>query len=116
MKHKPAHALIIVFQVAIIILVCSCIIPKAVQSPVVSAAPVSTPSVPTALTLSAPTLTLNVLVIATVVPGLPNPLLSPGSIDPRVTQANISMTICRKGGYASSVRPPKRYYGDTSLN
>ena len=37
---------------------------------------------------------------------LPDPKCTPGSIDPQVTQANIYQTICRKGGYTSSVRPP----------
>ncbi|MBI1793430.1 MAG: hypothetical protein HYR70_04480 [Chloroflexi bacterium] len=41
--------------------------------------------------------------------GLPNRASTPGAIDPRVTQANIYSTICRKGGYTSSVRPPVSY-------
>lgn len=40
---------------------------------------------------------------------LPNPQLTPGSIDPRVTQANLNETICRPGGYTRSVRPPESY-------
>ena len=40
---------------------------------------------------------------------LPNPSLTPGAIDPRVTQANIDQTICRPGGYTRSVRPPESY-------
>lgn len=36
---------------------------------------------------------------------LPRPDLTPGAVDPRVTQANIQETICRQG-YAASVRPP----------
>jgi len=39
---------------------------------------------------------------------LPNPSLTPGVIDPRVTQANIKSTICKKG-YTASVRPPESY-------
>ena len=39
---------------------------------------------------------------------LPNPSLTPGGIDPRVTQANIKSTICKKG-YTASVRPPESY-------
>jgi hypothetical protein len=31
--------------------------------------------------------------------------LTPGAIDPRVSQSNIASTICRRG-YAASVRPP----------
>ena len=39
---------------------------------------------------------------------LPRPDLTPGAVDPRVTQANIQETICRQG-YAASVRPPFAY-------
>ncbi|HUC36496.1 MAG TPA: hypothetical protein VMR97_05175 [Acidimicrobiales bacterium] len=38
---------------------------------------------------------------------LPDPSCTPGSIDPTVTQANLSQTICRSGGYTDSVRPPE---------
>ncbi len=38
---------------------------------------------------------------------LPDPACTPGAIDTTVTQANIFSTICRKGGYTSSVRPPE---------
>jgi hypothetical protein len=31
----------------------------------------------------------------------PNPLLTPGAVDPGVSQANISTTICKKGGYTN---------------
>jgi hypothetical protein len=37
---------------------------------------------------------------------LPRPDLTPGAIDPRVTQANIHRTICVPG-YSAGVRPPK---------
>ncbi|NNN21693.1 MAG: hypothetical protein HKL80_06800 [Acidimicrobiales bacterium] len=37
---------------------------------------------------------------------LPDPTCTPGAIDTTVTQANIFSTICRRGGYTSSVRPP----------
>lgn len=40
---------------------------------------------------------------------LPNPKLTPGAIDPRVTQGNLRDTICRRDGYTKSVRPPERY-------
>lgn len=40
---------------------------------------------------------------------LPNRRLTPGAIDPRVTQDNIRETICRPGGYTRSVRPPEEY-------
>lgn len=37
--------------------------------------------------------------------GLPNHQLTPGAIDPHVTQANIQTTICVHG-YTKTVRPP----------
>ncbi len=40
---------------------------------------------------------------------LPNLRRTPGAIDPRVTQGNIRQTICRRGGYTRSVRPPEDY-------
>ncbi len=43
------------------------------------------------------------------VSGLPDAHLTPGPIDPRVTQANLRSTICRRGGYTHSVRPPESY-------
>ena len=39
---------------------------------------------------------------------LPRPDLTPGAIDPLVTQANIWSTICRRG-YTATVRPPYEY-------
>ncbi len=41
-------------------------------------------------------------------PGLPNPTLTPGAVNTRVTQANIHSTICVPG-YSSSVRPSESY-------
>ena len=38
---------------------------------------------------------------------LPDPACTPGAVDPSVTQANLPTTVCRKGGYTSSVRPPE---------
>jgi hypothetical protein len=40
--------------------------------------------------------------------GLPNPLLTPGAVDPRVTQSNIEETICVRG-WTRTVRPPESY-------
>jgi len=40
--------------------------------------------------------------------GVPNFKLTPGAIDPRVTQATISSTICVLG-YTKTVRPPVNY-------
>jgi len=46
---------------------------------------------------------------ANLAPGvLPRHDLTPGAIDPRVTQSNIRNTICRRG-YTSTVRPPFEY-------
>jgi hypothetical protein len=39
---------------------------------------------------------------------LPDPRLTPGEIDPSVTQENIHQTVCVKG-YTKSVRPPASY-------
>ena len=38
---------------------------------------------------------------------LPDPACTPGATDPTVTQTNLKTTVCRKGGYTSSVRPPE---------
>ncbi len=40
---------------------------------------------------------------------LPNPRLTPGALNPAVTQANLRETICRPGGYTRSIRPPEAY-------
>ncbi len=37
---------------------------------------------------------------------LPDPRCTPGAIDPGVTSADLSATVCRHGGYTASVRPP----------
>jgi hypothetical protein len=37
---------------------------------------------------------------------LPDPTCTPGALNPQVTQANISSTICRHG-YTASIRPPE---------
>jgi hypothetical protein len=36
---------------------------------------------------------------------LEDPACTPGAISPAVTQANLTTTICRKGGYTSGIRP-----------
>jgi hypothetical protein len=38
---------------------------------------------------------------------LPDPTCTPGAVDTAVTDANTASTVCRKGGYTSSVRPPE---------
>jgi len=40
--------------------------------------------------------------------GLPDPSLTPGAVDPRVTPATLGSTICRSG-YTRTVRPPSSY-------
>jgi hypothetical protein len=40
--------------------------------------------------------------------GLPNPDLTPGSINPKVTQENVLTTICTPG-WTATVRPPNAY-------
>jgi len=37
---------------------------------------------------------------------LPDRSCTPGALSPDVTQATITSTICRKGGYTSTIRPP----------
>ena len=39
---------------------------------------------------------------------LPDPACTPGALDAAVTQANLAQTLCRKGGYTASVRPPQQ--------
>ncbi|HEY1856844.1 hypothetical protein [Acidocella sp.] len=43
--------------------------------------------------------------------GLPDPALTPGAINPQITQANIDRTICVRG-WTRTVRPPKAYTED----
>ena len=40
--------------------------------------------------------------------GLPDTAMTPGAINPAVTQANIHETICVRG-YTRTIRPPERY-------
>jgi hypothetical protein len=46
---------------------------------------------------------------------IPNPRITPGAINPAVTQANLGDTICRKGGYTSTIRPPESYTHDLKV-
>src|SRR5262249_3708716 len=41
----------------------------------------------------------------------PDLACTPGAISPAVTQANLSTTICRKGGYTGGIRPPESVTG-----
>lgn len=40
---------------------------------------------------------------------LPSPKMTPGAVNPAVTQQNLMETICRPGGYTKSIRPPESY-------
>ncbi|MFJ2581410.1 hypothetical protein [Kitasatospora aureofaciens] len=42
---------------------------------------------------------------------LPDPNCTPGATSPAVTQANINDTICKPGGYTSTIRPPANITG-----
>jgi hypothetical protein len=48
------------------------------------------------------------------VDGLPDRVCTPGVVDPRVTQDNISTTICVRG-YTKTVRPPESYTHDLKI-
>ncbi len=39
---------------------------------------------------------------------VPDPAVTPGAMNPEVTQATIAWTICRRG-YTRQIRPPRRY-------
>lgn len=40
---------------------------------------------------------------------LPNSGMTPGALNPAVTQSTLDSTICRHGGYTKSIRPPGEY-------
>ncbi len=44
-------------------------------------------------------------------PGEPDPALTPGSLNPAVTQADIGSTICASG-WTATIRPPESYTND----
>lgn len=46
---------------------------------------------------------------------LPNPSITPGRLNPAVTQQNIQETICRRGGYTKSIRPSESYTYDLKV-
>jgi hypothetical protein len=48
------------------------------------------------------------LIVALFMGSNPNPHITPGAIDPSITQKNIHSTICLRG-YTSTVRPPSSY-------
>ncbi len=47
--------------------------------------------------------------VAPIEAALPNRKLTPGALNPAVTQENLDDTICRKGGYTKSIRPSQSY-------
>lgn len=46
---------------------------------------------------------------------LPNPSITPGALNPAVTQQNLDETICRRGGYTKSIRPAESYTHDLKV-
>jgi hypothetical protein len=40
-------------------------------------------------------------------PAMPDRACTPGAVDGAVTASNLGQTLCRKGGYTDSVRPPR---------
>ncbi|MCL4366484.1 hypothetical protein M1437_04635, partial [Patescibacteria group bacterium] len=76
-----------------------------VPTPAVSISPqTSSPSATPNLTLGKKTKTSGCISVN----GLPDKQCTPGDIDPKVTQSNISQTIC-VSGYTKTVRPPVSY-------
>jgi hypothetical protein len=66
-------------------------------------------AVPTAPTSSGLTPSLSPTVSPSeITVGLPNSKLTPGAINPNVTEANIATTIC-KTGWTATIRPPSAY-------
>ena len=47
---------------------------------------------------------------------LPDPNCTPGAVSPAVTQANLTTTICAKGGYTTGVRPSSYVTGKEKLS
>jgi hypothetical protein len=46
----------------------------------------------------------------------PDPNFTPGAVNLDVNQNNINDTICRRGGYTSSIRPPESYTHQLKVN
>ncbi len=47
---------------------------------------------------------------------LPDPHCTPGALSPAVTQANLTTTICAKGGYTGGVRPSSYVTGKEKIS
>lgn len=87
-------------------------VPTITADPTTSADPAAT-AVPVSTELAAPTTPVSISSLPSVCSltnGLPDPVCTPGAIDPRVTQENIHQTIC-VSGYTRSVRPSTSYTG-----
>jgi hypothetical protein len=54
------------------------------------------------------TLALTLFTTQALASDLPNPSLTPGAINPEITQQNIHQTVCIKG-YTKTIRPPAHY-------
>ena len=61
-----------------------------------------------ALVLTLVGVPVSVSMASTAQPGLPNSQVTPGATNPKVTQANISSTIC-VSGYTKTIRPLESY-------
>jgi len=72
---------------------------------IVTSSPISEVLTSTVIAIQ-PGSTLLPTIDPSLVPFLPRPDLTPGAIDPRVTQENIHQTIC-VSGYTATVRPPE---------
>jgi hypothetical protein len=46
---------------------------------------------------------------------LPDSSLTPGAINPEITQQNIQQTVCVKG-YTKTIRPPTNYTNKQAIN
>nr|WP_254553286.1 hypothetical protein [Kitasatospora sp. MMS16-BH015] len=46
---------------------------------------------------------------------LPDPSCTPGALSPAVTQATLAQTICKQGGYTSTIRPPVSITGKEKI-
>lgn len=54
------------------------------------------------------TLAVSLIAIPALASDLPDPMLTPGAINPDVTQQNIQQTVCVKG-YTKTIRPPAHF-------
>ena len=105
MHQRRTRILIILAILVVLALLAGAVLVAANRHPAPSPSPVPTASAPAASPDTAPSASVPVVAFRL---GDPNPSLTPGVVDPAVTQANISTTICVKG-YTATVRPPSSY-------